>query len=151
MKVFYVTNTEPCSYNTKNKKKKQIFKATVQSEFSTKYSALYKGLPIKEKTLKAHVILIHQLIPGKTPDADNLSKPFIDAFCGIIYDDDRQIIRRTADILKLKDFDFMMVDATDMPVEIYDDFEKFYLNKENTILFFEVGEFLSSQIKIGEF
>lgn len=136
---------------TKNKKRKQAFKETVRSEFNNKYSILYTGLPIKGKTLKAHVVLIHQLIPGETPDADNLSKPFIDAFCGIIYEDDKQVIRRTADILKLKDFDFMTVDATDMPIEIYDDFETFYSNKERTILFFEVGEFLSSQIKIGEF
>ena len=53
--------------------------------------------------------------------------------------------------MKLKDFDFMTVDATDMPIEIYDDFENFYLNNEKTILFFEVGEFSSSQIRIGEF
>lgn len=151
MKIFYVTNTEPCSYNTKNSKRKQVFKQTVRLEFNSKYSFLYSGLPIKNETLKAHVVLIHQFIPGSTPDADNLSKPFIDAFCGIIYDDDKQIIRRTADILKLKDFDFMTVDATDMPIEIYDDFQNFYLKKEKTILFFEVAEFLSSQIRIGEF
>ena len=101
MKVYYVTNAEPCSYN--NTKRRQEFKTNVQSEFNRKYSMLYAGLPIKEKTLKAHVILIHQLLPGVTPDADNLSKPFIDAFCGIIYEDDKQVIRRTADILKLKD------------------------------------------------
>ena len=77
----------------------------------------------------------------------NKSKPTVP----IIYEDDKQVIRRTADILKLKDFDFMTVDATDMPIEIYDDFENFYLNNEKTILFFEVGEFSSSQIRIGEF
>ena len=149
MKVFYVTNAEPCSYN--NVKKRAVFKNTVQSEFNTKYARLYTGLPINNKTLKAHVVCIHQLDPSHTPDADNLSKPFIDAFCGIIYNDDRQVIRRTADILRLNDFDFMTVDATDMPIEIYDDFETFYSNRERSILFFEVGEFLSSQIKIGEF
>ena len=149
MKVFYVTNAEPCSYN--NVKKRAVFKNTVQSEFNTKYARLYTGLPINNKTLKAHVVCIHQLDPFHTPDADNLSKPFIDAFCGIIYNDDRQVIRRTADILRLNDFDFMTVDATDMPIEIYDDFETFYSNRERSILFFEVGEFLSSQIKIGEF
>ena len=149
MKVFYVTNAEPCSYN--NVKKRAVFKNTVQSEFNTKYARLYTGLPINNKTLKAHVVCIHQLKPYHTPDADNLSKPFIDAFCGIIYNDDRQVIRRTADILRLNDFDFMTVDATDMPIEIYDDFETFYSNRERSILFFEVGEFLSSQIKIGEF
>lgn len=149
MKVFYVTNAKPCSYN--NTKRRAAFKTTVQSEFNTKYSTLYTGLPIKGTTLKAHVVFIHQLLPGETPDADNLSKPLVDAFCNIIYEDDKQVIRRTADILRLKDFDFMTVDATDMPMEIYDDFETFYSNREKSILFFEVGEFLSSQIKIGEF
>ena len=151
MKVFFVTNAEPCSYN--NTKRKAIFKSRVQSEFNTKYLHLYEeiGLPIKDKTLKAHVVCIHQLPLAYTPDADNLSKPFIDAFCKIIYEDDRQVIRRTADILKLKDFDFMTVDVTDMPQEVYDDFENFYLKKEKSILFFELGEFSSSEIRIGEF
>lgn len=149
MKVFYVTNTKPCSYN--NHRMRARFKSQVQSEFTSKYAKLYSGLPISGTTLKAHVVLIHQLYPEETPDADNLSKPFIDAFCGIIYNDDRQLIRRTADILKLSDFDFMTVDATDMPIEVYNDFETFYLNKEKTILFYEVGSFLSTEIRIGEF
>ena len=149
MKVFYVTNAKPCSYN--NRRSWAAFKVHAQTEFNSKYALLYTGLPIKDTTLKAHVVLIHQFLPGNTPDADNLSKPFIDAFCGIIYVDDKQIIRRTADILELKDFDFMTVDATDMPLEVYEDFEHFYSAKEKSILFFEVGDFLSAQIKIGEF
>ena len=50
----------------------------------------------------------------------------------------------------MKDFDFIAVDATNMPAEILDAFETYYENKETNIVYFEVGEFDASQIRIGE-
>ena len=44
----------------------------------------------------------------------------------------------------------MSVDATNMPLEIYQAFENYYLGNERNILFFEVGNFDKSKIKIGE-
>lgn len=148
MKVFYVTNRRHCSFN--NKPAKARFIADVQSEFGHKYAHLYSGLPIMDKTLKAHIVYIHQLNEKDTPDADNLSKPLIDAFCGIIYNDDNQVISRKAEIMELKDFNFMTVDATDMPLEIINDFNDFYIHKEKHILYLGIADFLPSQIKIGE-
>ena len=43
-----------------------------------------------------------------------------------------------------------IVDATNMPVEIFEAFEDYYERKETNIVFFEVGEFDVSQIKVGE-
>lgn len=150
MKIFYVTNRHPCSYNGTSKAKLK-FKTDVQTEFRVKYAHLYQNLPEDNKTLKAHIVFLHQFKNIEdTPDADNLSKPLVDAFCGIIYKDDRQVISRKAEILKLQDFDFMTVDATDMPLEIYNDFQKYYLHKSKHIIFYEITEFLPSQIKIGE-
>lgn len=126
------------------------YKADIQDEFIQKYAHLYQDLPITQNTLQAHLVYIHQLRPGNIPDIDNLSKPIVDSFIGIIYQDDSLILRRTADILTLKDFDFVTVDATDMPIEIYNDFNDFYLKNEPHILFFEVANFSSQQIKIGE-
>ena len=74
----------------------------------------------------------------------------MDAFTGVMYEDDKQIIRRSANIIALKDFDFIAVDATNMPAEILDAFENYYENKETNIIYFEVGEFDASQIRIGE-
>ena len=148
MKIFYVTNKKPRSHNRSGSNIE--YKTAIQTEFTQKYAHLYQGLPFTQQTLHTHLVYIHQLRPGNTPDVDNLSKPIVDSFVGIIYQDDRLIIRRTADILSLKDFDFVTVDATDMPVDIYNDFNDFYLKKEPNILFYEVAEFSPSQIKIGE-
>ena len=148
MKIFYVTNKKPRSHNRNGSNIN--YKTDIQTEFVQKYAHLYQGLPITQKTLQAHLVYIHQLRPGNIPDVDNLSKPIVDSFTGIMYRDDSLIIRRTADILALKDFDFVTVDSTDMPVEIYNDFNNFYLKNEPHILFYEVSEFSPSQIKIGE-
>ena len=130
MDIFFVSNEKPRSYND-NGKKKKIYKDTLKREFQRRYQSLYSGLPISDETLQAHITYIHQIgAQGQQPDADNLSKPLIDAFCGVIYCDDRQVIRRTADILALKDFDFVTVDASSMPYEVYSDFQTFFNRKE---------------------
>lgn len=148
MNIYYVTNKKPLSHNRSgsNKKCKEEFR----KEFSALYAHLYTGLPIKEKTLQSNIVYIHQVRQGCIPDVDNLSKPIVDAFSGIMYMDDKQIIRRSASIVALKDFDFVAVDATDMPQEILEAFENYYENKESNIVYFEVGEFDVSQIRIGE-
>lgn len=148
MKVFFVTNRKPRSHNGRGSG--DVYKDNLKNDFLTKYAHLYQGLPISNKTLQAHVVFLHQFRKGNIPDADNVSKPVVDAFSGVIYEDDNLIIRRTADILSLNDFDFVTVDATDMPDKIYDDFNNYYLNGEKNIIFYEVSEFSPSQIKIGE-
>lgn len=148
MKIFYITNIHPRSHNRGGSS--EPYKQTLQKDFNSKFGHLYDNLPITNQELQTHVVYIHQLRHGCIPDVDNLSKPIVDAFVGVIYKDDSLIIRRTADILKLGDFDFMSVDATNMPIEIYQTFEKFYLENEQNILFFEVGSFDKSKIRIGE-
>lgn len=148
MNVYYVTNKQPISHNGSgsSSKRKQEFK----DDFNITYSHLYEGLPIKGKTLQSNIVYIHQQRPGNIPDVDNLSKPIVDAFSGVIYEDDRQIIHRSASIIELKDFDIVSVDATYMPLEIYEALESYYEKKETNIIYFEVGEFDVSQIRIGE-
>lgn len=83
MPIFYVTNKKPLSYNKKgpNEKYKQEFR----DEFTNKYSMLYQNLPIEKDKLQSCIVYIHQLKPGCIPDVDNLSKPIVDSFSGIIY------------------------------------------------------------------
>lgn len=148
MNIYYVTNKKPLSHNQKGKNDQ--YKQSFRDEFVTTYAHLYTGLPIENKTLQSNIVYIHQLRKGCIPDVDNLSKPIVDAFTGVMYEDDKQIIRRSANIIALKDFDFIAVDATNMPAEILDAFENYYENKETNIIYFEVGEFDASQIRIGE-
>lgn len=148
MKIFYVNNKQPKSYNHGGSSEQ--YKHTLKSDFNKKYASIYNGLPITKDTLQAHIVYIHQRHTGNIPDVDNISKPIIDSFIGVIYDDDSLIIRRTADIIKLNDFDFLSIDATNIPIEVYNDFEMYIEHKEKDIVFFEVGNFNYSFIKIGE-
>ena len=148
MNIYYVTNKKPLSHNKRGSS--ETYKEAFRDEFRKKYARLYTGIPIKKKTLKSNIVYIHQLLPGHIPDVDNLSKPIVDAFCGLIYDDDKQVIKRSATIVELKDFDFVTVDATYMPIEIFNAFHDYYVENEQHIIYYEVGEFSTSQIKIGE-
>lgn len=148
MPIYYVTNKKPLSHNKKGSNEK--YKQEFRDEFRDKYAKLYKELPIENGKLQSYIVYIHQLTPGHIPDVDNLSKPIVDAFTGVMYKDDSQIIKRSAIILELKDFDFVTVDATNMPLEIYDDFNTYHENKEQNIILFEVDKVALSMIKIGE-
>lgn len=149
MPVFYVTNKKPLSHNKGGSREE--YKQTFRDEFKTKYANIYSGLPYEKDRLQSCIVYIHQLKPGCIPDVDNLSKPIVDSFTGVIYKDDSQIIKRSAIILELKDFDFVTVDATNMPLKIYEDFNTYYENKEENIVLFEVDKVVLNTIKIGEF
>ena len=148
MPIFYVTNKKPLSHNQRGSTEKH--KQEFRDEFTNKYSMLYQNLPIEKDKLQSCIVYIHQLKPGCIPDVDNLSKPIVDSFSGIIYKDDSQIIKRSATILELKEFDFVTVDATNMPQKIYEDFNTYCENKEKNIILFEVDKLELSTIKIGE-
>lgn len=148
MPIFYVTNKKPLSHNKKGSNEK--YKQEFRNEFTKKYSMLYKNLPIAKDKLQSCIVYIHQLKPGNIPDVDNLSKPIVDSFSGIIYKDDSQIIKRSATILELKEFDFVTVDATNMPQKIYEDLNTYCENKEESIILFEVDKLELNTIKIGE-
>lgn len=149
MHIFYVTNRKPLSHNksASHEKYKQLFR----DEFNKKYAKLYNNLPIEKGPLQSCVVYVHQLRPGVIPDVDNLSKPIVDSFSGVIYKDDRLIIKRSAIILELKEFDFVTIDATNMPPEVYNDFNEYHENKEENIVLFEVAEISLDTIRIGEF
>lgn len=149
MPIYYVTNKRPLSHNKRGSDSK--YKQSFQDEFRDKYAKLYTGLPMENDKLQSCVVYIHQLRPGNIPDVDNLSKPIVDAFTGVIYQDDCQIIKRGAIILELKDFDFVTVDATNMPLEVYEAFNTYYENREQHIILFEVDIVTLETIKIGEF
>ena len=51
------------------------YKKGLQDEFQSKYAHLYQDIPIKDTTLQARIICIHQFQKGCVPDVDNISKP----------------------------------------------------------------------------
>lgn len=52
----------------------------------------YKGIPASWSAKKRDLALKGDLLPGK-PDLDNIAKGILDAMNGVIYDDDKQVIR----------------------------------------------------------
>lgn len=58
--------------------------AEARREFST---------PLQDNDLRVKITVFYNGVP--TFDADNVSKPICDAMCGVVYDDDNQIIERT--------------------------------------------------------
>lgn len=149
MPIYYVTNKKPLSHNKGGSKRE--YKQMLRDEFGTKYARLYNGLPIQKEILQSNIVYIHQVKDECMPDVDNLSKPIVDAFSGVMYRDDSQIIKRSALRLKRSEFQFVTIDATNMPAEIYDDLMEYYDNKETHIVLFEVDRVSLGTIKVGEF
>ena len=103
MKVYFVTEKRPISYN--NKKQLADYEKKLKKEFKDKYKRIYitKGIKLPtKKVLATRVCVLHRFAKTQTPDVDNLSKPIVDAFRKVIYKDDSQVISRKADIRRIK-------------------------------------------------
>ena len=82
-------------------------------------------------------------------DVDNLSKPIIDAFSGIIYVDDNSINHRICTKIKLEALDISELDLTCLPDEVMEKIIELFDNGCDDILYFEVGLFDSNMVKFG--
>lgn len=147
--VFYVSNVHPRSHNRGGSN--AAYKSIHSTRFNTKYLHLYSNLPTSETNLESKIVYIHHNIRyNDLLDVDNISKPIIDAFTGVIYDDDKQIISRVARRIDLNDLVFVTIDMTEMPTEIATDLNDFIQNQEKDIILLSVNKINLSDIKIGE-
>ena len=147
--IYYVTNEKPKSHNKGGSK--QNYKELHSERFMNKYINLYSGLPTNEPRLQSKLIYIHHnLRKDNIPDVDNLSKPIIDAFTGVIYVDDKQIVRREVNRIELDELQFVTVDMSNMPLEIANDLDEFIVNQENHILLLAIDKISLKDIRIGE-
>lgn len=147
--VYYVTNTKPLSHNKGGAR--QEYKELHANRFNQRYAHLYTGLPIEEGKLHSSIFYIHHnLQKGTVPDIDNLSKPIVDAFSGVIYNDDEQVIQREANRLELNDLQFITIDYSGMPYEVAKDLNDFILGQEKHIVLFSINNMELKDIKIGE-
>lgn len=53
-------------------------------------------IPVSWSKRKQHLALAGELVPGK-PDLDNVAKAVLDALNGVVYADDKQVIRLVAE------------------------------------------------------
>ena len=142
--VYYVDNNKPQSHNMSGRNK---YKRHHSDRFRKKYACLYTGLPTKENNLQTQLVYISNR--NTSPDVDNLSKPIIDAFSGVIYEDDKQVIRREATLLELKDLEVITIDYSNMPPKIVEDIDECITDKEEHILLLTVSNVNYKDIMIG--
>lgn len=132
-KVYFAFTDRPISYNSKNK---ATYKENLAKEFIGKYQKLYTTLqePIfsKDVDVESRIIYYNRIENEKDlPDIDNISKPIIDSFNKLIYDDDKQVIQRVCmryderpsdliDSLKI-----LEIDATNLPYEVIEKINTF--------------------------
>lgn len=142
--VFYVDNNKLQSHNDSGKNQ---YKRHHSERFKNRYKKLYSGIPTKENNLQTQLVYISNRY--KSPDVDNLSKPIIDAFSGVIYEDDKQVIKREATLLELKDLEVVTIDFTNMPPKIVEDLDDYITEKEEYILLLTVNNVDYKNITIG--
>jgi len=110
------------------------------------YKCLYSNLPLEEK-LYSKIIYIHK--KNITTDVDNISKPFVDAFKGIIYQDDILIDHRTCSKIKLEDLGLFELNLSVLPTEISERFSQLLESQNEHIVYYEIGIFSEDMVFIG--
>lgn len=137
-----VTDLQPRSIQAKNVQK---YKTRLVDEFQ-KQGYSVSGVPFAE-ILYSKVIYIHV---GKTNlDVDNLSKPLVDAFSGLIYDDDSTINHRVCSKISFNEIESYELNLAALPSKIAERFEELLDEKSNHIIYYEVGRFSEDMVFVG--
>lgn len=140
--ICFISNLKPFSIQAAGCQK---YKERLIAEFEP-YKLKYPQIPI-EDNIYSKIIYIHQ--KKIDIDVDNMSKPFVDAFKGIIYKDDNIINHRVCSKIWLKDFQSYEIDIFKLPDEIAEKFSNLIEEGAEHIVYYEIGEFSQSMIKIG--
>ena len=123
----------------------QNYKKRLIEEFKNQ-GISFPGTPFSS-ALYSKIIYIHL---AKTDiDVDNLSKPLVDAFKGIFYDDDGVINHRVCSKISYDDFIAYEINLKSLPSEIIERFDTYLEGKNEHILYFEIGNFSKSMVYIG--
>ena len=130
-KVYIAFDIQPLSYNSKNKTN---YEKKLQLIFTSQYSHLYSFLPFSD-SIESRIALYHREQNFKNVvDIDNISKPIIDSFVGLIYSDDKQVIQRVAMRYDLQPMEMIAIDCTEMPYAVEQDVTSFMSNKSNHLV-----------------
>jgi hypothetical protein len=128
MRAFVVTGMAPRSVGAAHT-------ATWKEWVVQSYRAAHDTAPVLDGDLYALVLYVHQR-PTQL-DADNLSKPVLDALSGVCYTDDRQVKVRTSGTLHLGEAFFDLADV-DVPPALFDEFAR-AIAQEDHVVYAEIG------------
>lgn len=142
MLACFLTNTRPRSIQAD---RVQIYKERLIDEFHNQ-GLSFTGTPYSSP-LYSKVIYIH--LRKTDIDVDNMSKPLVDAFKGILYRDDKIINHRVCSKISLNDIDSYELNLAALPTEIAEKFDKYLAENSDHILYYEIGEFSESMVYVG--
>lgn len=81
-----------------------------------------------------------------TRDADNFSKPTLDALKCHAYSDDKQVVHRTSANINVEKY--ANINFTNFPTDLVASLSEAMLNNE-PIIYIEIGDFMSNQVQFG--
>lgn len=115
--IYFVYDKQPLSHNHTSL---EDYKTEIADYFLDKFSSIYTNYHFEHTTdLQTEILYMVRLKKiDKVTDIDNVSKPIIDAFKGVIYDDDGQVVRRIATRYWIQAYGLPIFDATTMPFEV---------------------------------
>ena len=137
--VYFSFNFKPRSYNSGQM---DPYHKLLRNEFIAKYSHLYIGIPFEKNVDIQTDLLYIDRTKSKSQmiDIDNISKPIIDSFCGVIYNDDKQVVRRTATHLRAISYDLTEIDVTDLPFAVIQTIESVISGKKEQAVVLKISE-----------
>ena len=121
------------------------YKQRLQQEFE-QYKGIFSNLPLTDN-LYSKIIYIHA--NSSEIDVDNMSKPFVDAFKGIIYPDDNIINHRICSKIKFDDLDLYELQIDLLPIEVIEELDRLITDKNPHISYFEIGVFSPEMVFFG--
>lgn len=131
--ICFLYDKAPASYNTQGAKK-VAYKNNLQSAYNRKY----KG---KLNDTDLYGVIYHFFRKDIDLDADNLSKPVWDSLSTLAFNDDKQIICRTAISVDLNKYDANIIDFTSIPDSILGEFmQKLHDESIEHLMIVEAGE-----------
>jgi hypothetical protein len=119
-------------------------------KYQQKLQELCKGqipeLSMQDGELYAAIYYFHK-VPA-TQDADNISKPILDALKGLMYTDDRVVKLRQAAMVDLRSRPLELLDLSRMPDSIFGAFIE-ELDSQDYTVYIEIGRLDYRQIQFG--
>ena len=142
MKICFVTNQQPLSTNAKLK---DTYQKRLIHEFEP-YKKLFCDLPVYGD-IYSKIVYIHTKSSGV--DIDNISKPLVDAFKGIMYPDDNIINHRICSKINIDDYESYEFQLDLLPTDVFEKLDELISNKSPHIVYFEIGLFSPKMIFFG--
>jgi len=127
---------------------KATHKNRYQQKIANSFSTYYPAVIMLNQELYSAVYYFHKRKPLSVLDADNLSKPVVDALEDVLYKDDKMVKIRRSGIFDLNQNEIDILDLTKMPKNVFSDFLKL-LDTSDHIIYVEFGNLSYNMFEFG--